>query len=332
VNEYIKKQYSNKKVLITGGLGMIGSSLAHALVRQNVHVTILDSTLEPFGANLFNITDIADKVTVCSCDIRDTSAVASLIKEADVIFNLAGQVSHNDSLHNPVDDASINYMGHLNVLETVRKHNPRAVVVHAGSRLQYGKTEKLPVHEGHPMRPLTPYALHKMAAEQMYLYYHRRFGIPVVLFRIANPYGPRGQMKHSKYCIVNWFIRQAMENKMITVFGEGEQLRDYIYIDDLVSAMLMAAQSPSAYGEVFNLGSGVETSFRSMAEVIVRVVGKGVVTSVPWPKSYINVDTGNFVADISKIKACTQWRPQVELAEGVLMTCHYYEKNKEHYY
>jgi UDP-glucose 4-epimerase len=327
----MREMYSGKKVLITGGLGMIGSSLAHVLAQMNAYVTIADSMVAPFGANLFNIADIADKINVCSCDIRDATAVESAIKDMDIIFNLAGQVSHNDSLNDPIADAAINYIGHLNVLEAVRKYNSRAVVIHAGSRLQYGKTENISVSEDHPMRPLTPYALHKMAAEQMYLYYHRCFDIPVVLFRITNPYGPRGQIKHSKYCMINWFIRQVMEGKPVTVFGSGEQIRDYIYIDDLVSAMIIAAQTSAAYGEVFNLGSGSRTSFKAMAEMIVRIIGEGTVQYVPWPQDYINVETGDFVADIAKIQSYTKWRPQVALAAGILKTYEYYEKHKDHY-
>ncbi len=247
----------SKRVLITGGLGMIGSTLAIKFVRMGCTVTLVDARIEPFGANLFNIDPIKDKVRVNIADIRDKEAMKWLVQDQDLIFNLAGQVSHNDSMHHPFLDADINYIGHMNVLECVRRYNPEAVVLHAGSRLQFGRIETIPVAEDHPLRPRTPYAMNKTAAENMYLFYHQVHGLRCVVFRIANPYGPRSQMRHSKYSMINWFLRQAMEDKPITVFGDGSQIRDYIYVEDLAEAFIAAAGTDACVGQTLKVGSGV---------------------------------------------------------------------------
>lgn len=324
--------YRGRNVLITGGLGMIGSTIAHRLVAYGARVSILDACLEPYGANRFNLRGIEDQVDVAVGDIRDRPLVRDIVRDRDIIFNLAGQVSHNDSLEDPYLDADINYIGHLNVLESVRRVSPGAVVLHAGSRLQFGRIERNPVDESHPLRPRTPYALNKTAAENTYLFYHEVHGIRTVAFRIANPYGPRSQMRHSKYSMINWFIRLAMEGKTITVFGDGSQVRDYISVDDLADAFIAAAVTPACHGQAFNVGSGVGTSFRDMVRTVLDTVGSGEQAFIPWPQSYINVETGDYVTDIGKLCGATGWRPSVGLTEGIRATCEYYRRHREHYW
>ncbi len=324
--------WQGKKILITGGLGMIGSSIAIRLRQLGADITILDAELPMYGANEFNLEPIRGQVTMVKADIRNRRSLEQLDWNFDMVFNLAGQVSHNDSIENPYLDTEINYLGQLNVLEQVRKKNPRARIFFSGSRLQFGKIEAVPVAENHPQQPLTPYALNKNAAENLHLFYHHIHGISVVVFRIANPYGPRGQMKHSKYCIVNWFVRQAMEGKTITVFGDGRQLRDYIFIDDLVEAMIAAMSSPQASGEVFNVGSGTGTSFKEMVAQVVRAVGSGSCRHVAWPADYVNVETGDYVADTAKIQRLTDWRPRVGIEEGIRRTVAYFRRHGRHYF
>lgn len=328
----LEEAYRGKEVLITGGLGMIGSSLAIQLRQLGADITVLDAALPPYGANEFNLLPIRGQAKIVHADIRDRQALERMPWNYDFIFNLAGQVSHNDSIEDPWLDTEINYLGHLNILELVRKRNPRARLFFSGSRLQFGRIEKVPVAEGHPQRPLTPYALNKNAAENLYLFYHHIHGVPVVVFRIANPYGPRGQMKHSKYCIVNWFIRQAMEGRTITIFGDGEQLRDYIFIDDLVEAMLGVMAEPAACGEVFNVGSGVGISFKDMVAHVVRAVGKGGFRHVAWPAEYVNVETGDYVTDIAKIQRAIAWQPKVAIGEGIRRTVEYYRDHGRNYF
>jgi nucleoside-diphosphate-sugar epimerase len=326
------EKIKNKRVLITGGLGMIGSTLAHKLVDLGAEVTLVDSLIKPYGGNYFNINGIKESVTVNYSDIRDVESLKILIRDKDIVFNLAAQVSHNDSLENPSLDADINYIGHLNVLEAARKYNSDAKIFHAGSRLQFGKIIENPVSEDHPLKPLTPYALNKTAAENLYLYYHRVFDIPVVIFRIANPYGPRCQMKHSKYAIINWFIRSAMEDKEIIIFGDGKQIRDYIFVEDLADAFILASVEDSTSGEVFNIGSGIGTQFKDMTHSVVNSVGKGKIKFVPWPSDYLNVETGNYITDISKVSRYLDWGPKFSLEEGIDHTIDYYNKVKEFYW
>lgn len=328
----LEQELAGKEVMITGGLGMIGSTLAHQLVRYQAHVTIVDACIEPYGANMFNLHGIREQVEVSITDIRDREAIKFLVQGKDIIFNLAAQVSYNDSIDDPFLDADINYIGHLNVMESVRRYNPAVKVLYSGSRLQFGKVEQNPVSEDHPLNPKTPYAFNKTVAENMYRFYTEVYGIPTVAFRIANPYGVRCQMKHAKYSIVNFFVRQAMEGKTITVFGDGEQMRDYIYVEDLTDAFLLAAASDAANGQAFNVGSGVGTKFKDMVHTVVEVVGRGEVTHVPWPENYLNVETGNYVTDISKISSRLGWQPSVSLKVGIEKTFAYYQRYKEHYF
>jgi len=321
-----KVYFRDKRVLITGGLGMMGSSLAIDLIRWGAKVTLLDALIEQYGANFYNIEKIKNSpnLQVIIADIRDKLAIEDSVKHKDIIFNLAGQVSHNDSLENPLLDLDINYRGHVTVLEACLKNNRSAKIFYAGSRLQYGNTQRIPVDENHPRNPLTPYATNKNAAEDYSNYCHKRFGLKTVVFRIANPYGPRCQIKHNKYGIVNFFIKQALEGNEIRIFGDGRQIRDYLYIDDLTKAFLFAAIPNQTNGEVYNVGSGVGISFAEMASKIVSIVGKGKLKHVKWPAEYINVETGDYISDIGKIQKHTGWNPSFSLEEGIRRTVEYY--------
>ena len=328
----LREKLSGKRVMITGGLGMIGSTIANKLVNYNAIITIVDACIEPYGSNMFNLESIRDKVSISITDIRDKEAMKFLVRDQNIIFNLAGQVSHNHSIDDPFLDASINYIGHLNVVENVRKFNPKARILFSGSRLQFGPIERNPVDENHPTRPKTPYAFNKTVAENMYRFYYEVHGIPSVVFRIANPYGSRCQMKHSQYSIVNFFIRQAMENKTLTIFGDGEQLRDYIYVEDLADAFLLASVNDEAKGQLFNVGSGVGTKFKDMVNTVVDVVGNGKVVYVPWPDNYLNVETGDYVTNITKISKTLNWEPSIKLREGIKKTYQFYKHHYDHYF
>lgn len=328
----MESKIKNKKVLITGGLGMIGSTIANKLVKYGANVTVVDSMIKPYGANFFNIKEVESQIKINISDIRDKESIKILVEDKDVVINLAGQVSHNDSLQNPYLDTDINYLGHLNVLEALKNYNPEAKVLYSGSRLQFGKIISNPVAEEHPLNPLTPYAVNKTAAENLYLYYNRVFNIRVVLFRIANPYGPRCQMQHSKYAIINWFIRNAMEDKNITIFGDGTQIRDYIFIDDLADAFILAAFTDNVRSEIFNIGSGIGSTFKEMVESVVNLAGKGKVVYQPWPQDYLNVETGDYITDITKITTMLNWKPKIDLTEGIQKTIEYYQKYHSYYW
>lgn len=331
-NQTAETFYPGKKVVITGGLGMLGSNLARALVDLGARVTIVDAKLKPYGANLFNIEGYEDRVTLIEADIRDRKAVDDFVAGQQLIFNFAGQISHNESIRDPLNDAQINYLGHLNVLESMVENSPHARIVYSGSRLQYGKVFTTPVHESHPLNPETPYAFNKTVAESMYRYYNRIHGIDSVLFRITNPYGIRGQMKHSQYGIVNHFLRLAMLDQEITIFGDGKQIRDYIYVLDIIDAFIQSGFSHEASGKVLNLGSGDGTSFSEMANLIVSVVGRGTVRHVPWPDHYINVETGDFIADISSARVSLNWSPGTSLTDGLQQSLEFYTAHRARYF
>ncbi len=328
----LKNAYSGKRVLITGGLGLIGSTIANKLVSYGAKVTILDAMLPLYGGNMYNVKEIRNKIQVHVADIRDEGAINYAVRNKDIIFNLAGQVSYVDSQTDPLLDLDINCRGHIIVLEAIRKFNPDAKVLFSGSRMQFGKLDYNPVDEKHPQDPLSIYGVHKLTGEKYYIAYNRHYGIKTVCFRIANPYGPRSQVKHSKYSMVNWFIRMAMEGKTIKVFGDGEQTRDYIYVEDIADGFILAGVNKKADGERFNIGSGVPTKFIDMVNTVVKTVGKGNFEKVPWPKNYENVETGGYVTDITKMKEVLSWKPKVGMKEGIKKTYDYYKKNWKYYW
>jgi nucleoside-diphosphate-sugar epimerase len=324
--------FRGRRVLITGGLGLIGSNLAHALVRLKARVTIVDALLPMYGGNMHNIAEIINRVTLHRGDVRDEEAMGRLVRDKDFVFHLAAQVSYLDSVTDPFLDLDVNCRGQLVLLEACRRFNCGTKVLFAGSRLQFGATSSNPVDEEHPQRPVLPYAIHKLAAERYLQMYHQLFDLRTVVLRLANPYGPRQQMKHSRYGIVNWFIRQAMEGRVITVFGDGRQQRDYVYVDDVVRAFLMAAASERSVGEIFNVGSGQGCAFAEMAATVVRTVGSGRVEFVAWPDHYRSTDTGDYVTDIGKISRLLGWRPRVGIAEGIARTHRFYVRRAAHYW
>jgi nucleoside-diphosphate-sugar epimerase len=328
----LRDAYHGKKVLVTGGLGFIGSNLSIELVGLGADVTIMDSGLKPYGANDFNVSQIRDRVTIDSSDIRDRASVERNVAGKDIIFNLAAQVGERTGLENPHLDVDINCNGHLNVLEACKVGNKNARVLFPGSRFQYGKiVGKLPVDEDRPMEPCGIYSINKMAGEKYYMTYFRNFGLDTVALRITNPFGPRAQVKHPSYCIVNWFVRQALEGKEITLFGDGNQMRDYIYVADLVNGMLLAGVHPDARGRVYNLGAGTGTKFKDMAQQIIDIVGSGRLRHVPWPKDYEKIETGDFVADISRIKSELGFEANTSFFSGLEQTVRFYREHLNKY-
>ena len=319
------------KVLITGGAGFIGSNIVHALVKTGARVTVLDAMLPLYGGNLFNLAGIREEVEFVEGDIRDAELVNRLVKDKDIVFNLAAQVSYIDSKEEPFLDLDINGAGHLMVLEAVCRQAPEAKVLFSSSRLVYGKILTLPVREDHATYPLSIYGIHKLLGEKYYRYFADTYGMHTVSVRIPNPYGPRQQMKHSKYSIVGWFVRQAMEDKAITVYGEGSQERDYLYVDDIVDAFLRLAEAGEA-GEGYNIGTHERGKFGDMVDAVLREVGSGRKEYVPWPENYEKNETGNYIADTAKIHKLTGWEPSVPLKEGIRRMVAYYKENQQHYW
>lgn len=323
--------FNGKKVLITGGAGFLGSSLAKKLVSLGADVTIVDAMLPLYGGNLFNLEAIIDRISFVEGDIRDQELMNRVVAEKDIIFNFAAQVSYLDSKEDPFLDLEFNGKGHLTVLEAVRQHAPHARILFSSSRMVYGKILTNPVAETHPTEPLSLYGIHKLLAEKYYQYFFHTFGVDTVSIRIPNPYGPGQQMKHNKYSIVGWFVRQAMEGKAITVFGDGEQERDYLYIDDIVDAFIELAMHGEG-GEVYNIGTQERVTFGSMVDTVLAEVGSGSKIHIPWPEHYEKNETGNYIADTTKIEKITSWKPSVPLKEGIARMVKYYKENQKHYW
>lgn len=325
-------QLHHKRVLIIGGLGLIGSTTARLCLAHGAIVTIVDNRTPDYGANDFNLKDLEGKFTLIIGDIREESFVDLIVREQDYIFNFAAQVNHNISIEKPILDNQLNCIGHINLLMACKRYNQQAKLAYPGSRLQYGRIQTLPVTEEHPREPLSIYAIHKNTAEQYYQAFFKHYGIRSTCFRITNPYGPRSQMKSSGYSLINWFIRLALDNQTITVYGDGQQKRDYIYIDDLVEGLVLATISKATDGQIYNLGSGLPTKFIDMARTVVELTGQGSVKLVDWPKGYDHFETGDFYASIAKIERDIVWRPRLDLQDGIRATIEYYRKNRAQYW
>jgi UDP-glucose 4-epimerase len=254
-----------------------------------------------------------------------------MLEGVDVVYHFAAQVSYIDSGNIPFEDLDVNQRATLQLLEICREKAPEARVLFASSRLVVGETQTNPVREDHPTSPQSIYGVHKLAAEKYCEIYWRNFGLRTTVLRITNPYGPRQQMKHGKYSMVGWFVRLAMEEREITIFGDGHQVRNYIYVDDIVEAFARCGAAEDVAGQLFWLGSRENTPFRKMAEMVVEAVGRGSIRYVPWPANYERVETGTVVIDSSRLEQAIGWKAQVSLREGISRTVEYYAEHLPKY-
>lgn len=324
--------YRGRRVMVTGGLGFVGSNLAHRLVQLGADVLLVDALLPSQGGNPFNVADIEERVRVRIADLRDAPEMARLVPGSEVIFNLAGQVSHIDSMRDPLADLDANCRASLTLLEACRQHNPGAMVVYASTRQIYGRPDHLPVEERHPQRPTDVNGVDKLAGEWYHLVYHSAHGLRATLLRLTNTYGPRQLMLHNRQGFLPWFIRRALDGAEITLYGDGSQLRDLTYVDDAVEALLLAGASEAADGETFNLGGTEPIALRQIAALIVELAGSGSVRCIPWPPEKKAIDIGSFYADYSKIRRVLGWEPKVGLVEGLTRTIAYYRSHWQHYW
>jgi UDP-glucose 4-epimerase len=324
--------YTNAKVLITGGLGFIGSNLARALVPQGAKVTLVDSLIPQYGGNPFNIDDIRDKVTVNVCDIRDPFAMAYLLRDKDYLFNLAGQTSHVDSMDNPQSDLDINAAAQLSILEACRKVNTGIKIVFASTRQLYGKPSYLPVDEKHPIRPVDVNGINKLAGEWYHLLYNNVYGIRACALRLTNTYGPGMRVKDARQTFLGIWVRLLIEGKPIKVFGDGLQLRDFNYVDDCVQALMIAGASESANGKVYNIGSSEVVGLKALAEIMIDLGYGGSFELIPFPPERKAIDIGDYYSDFSMIKQELGWEPKVSLREGLERTMAYYQEHYQNYW
>ena len=322
----------NCRILITGGLGFIGSSLAHRLIELGAKVTLADAMIPGYGGNLFNISSISDRVTVKYSDITDVNAVNYLVLNKDYIFHCAGQVCHVMSLSNPFPDIEYNIKGTAILMEACKKFNPKAKVIKTGTRGQYGPAAQLPIDENAPTNPLGIYEISNLTAEKIMKVYHDIHGVRSVMLRLTNIYGPRSQMQHSRFGVLNWFIRQAIDGETIKVFGDGKILRDFLFIDDCVEAVLMSGINRAAEGEIMNVGWDKPACFLEAAELIVKISQSGKWDFAEFSQERKLQEPGDFYSDIKKIKKLVGWEPKTSFKEGIQKTIDYYRINKNHYW
>ena len=322
--------FKNAKVLITGGLGFIGSNLAKRLVGLGADVLLVDSLIPEYGGNFYNISGFQDKVKVNISDVRDPHSMRYLVQDKDFLFNLAGQTSHMDSMADPFTDMEINCHAQLSILEACRHHNPGIKIVYASTRQIYGKPDYLPVDESHPFRPVDVNGINKMAGEWYHVLYNNVYGIRSCVLRLTNTIGPRMRIKDARQTFVGIWIRLLLEGKPFEVWG-GEQLRDFTYVDDCVDAMLMAASSEKANGQLFNLGGDCVISLKDLAKKLAEANGSGNYINRSFPDDRKKIDIGDYYSDYTLIRKTLGWKPEIPLEESLKRTIEFYRKNMECY-
>ncbi|PYQ20081.1 MAG: NAD-dependent epimerase [Acidobacteria bacterium] len=322
--------YRGRRVLVTGGLGFIGSNLCRTLADLGAEVLAVDSLLPDYGGNLFNLAGYEGKVRINIADVRG-HGMEYLVKGEEVLFNLAGQVSHLDSMVDPFTDLEINCRSQLSILEAVRKGNPEIKIVYAGTRQVYGKPQYLPVDEKHPLNPTDVNGINKISGELYHLVYHSVYGIRASSLRLTNTYGPRQLIRHNRQGFIGWFVRKAALGEEIQLFGDGSQKRDFNHVDDVVDAFLRAGAKEASDGEVFNLGDAHPVSLLELVKLLVEVAGAGSWTVVPFPAERKRIDIGDFYADTARIRKALGWEPKVPLRQGLAETIAWYREHKEHY-
>jgi UDP-glucose 4-epimerase len=326
----IETTFQGRRVLITGGLGFIGSNLARRLVELGAQVTLVDSLIPEYGGNLFNIAGIEDKVRVNISDVRDEHSMKYLVQGQDVLFNLAGQTSHMDSMRDPFTDLEINAKAQLYILEACRRYNPDIKIVFASTRQVYGKPQYLPVDEKHPLRPVDINGVNKLAGEWYHLLYNDVYNIRTCVLRLTNTFGPRMRVKDARQTFLGIWIRLLVEGKPFEVW-DGKQLRDFTYIDDAVEAFLMAAPSEDANGKVFNLGGDCVISLKDLADLLIEVNGGGEYIVKEFPPDRKRIDIGDYYADYSLIRSTLGWEPKIPLREALKRTLDYYKNYLDKY-
>ena len=323
--------FRDKKCLVTGGLGFIGSNLARTLLEVGAQITLMDSLIPEYGGNLFNVEGIEPWVRVNISDVRDRFSMRALVKDQDLLFNLAGQTSHLDSMHNPYADIEINCHAQISILEACRHHNPDLKIVFASTRQLYGKPDYLPVDEKHPTRPVDVNGINKLAGEGYQILYNNVYGIRACALRLTNTYGPRMRIKDARQTFLGIWVKQAIAGEPFEVWG-GEQLRDFTYVDDCVSALLLAAQNPAADGRIFNLGGPGPLTLCDLAELLIEENGgRGSFEVKEFPAERKKIDIGDYYCDWSLIRETLGWQPKIGEREGLRKTLEFYRENSAQY-
>lgn len=324
--------YHNRTALITGGMGFIGSNLARRLVDLGARVTLVDSLIPDYGGNRFNLAGYEDRLRINIADVRDPYSMRALVQGQEILFNLAGQVSHIDSMTDPIADLEINARAQLSILEACRHENPTIKVVYAGTRQQYGKPDYLPLDENHLQHPTDVNGVNKLAGEWYHIVYHTAYGLRTSSLRLTNTYGPRQLLKHNRQGFIGWFIRLAVEGKTIQLYGDGRQQRDLTFVEDVVDAFLRVGAKEETNGQVYNLGGLRPVTLYDLAHLIVEIAEGGTVVTVPWPEDRKKIDIGDVYSSYGKIEKALGWQPQTDLRPGLAQTIAYYREHRRHYW
>ena len=309
---------SARRSLVIGGLGFIGVNLADRLLTAGDDVTLVTPNRSRHEVRAAAFADRGAHIV--EGDLRDRDAMARAVAGQHVVFNLAGESGAVRSMEDPWTDLDVNCMGNLSLLEALRTVNRDARLVFVGSRLQYGKQDAQPVSEDQEPEPLCLHAIHKLTVERYLKLYATLYGVQYTIARVTNPYGPGQPESRTAYGIVNRLIHLALAGKPLTIYGDGAQRRDYIYVDDLVSALVTLAESPVSVGRAYNVGSGTGTRLIDMARAIIEIAGSGQVEHVDWPALAGQIETGDFIADIARIERELGWRPTISLRDGLERT------------
>lgn len=331
MNREFRSVFGGRRTLVTGGLGFIGSNLVRRLVELGADVTVIDALVPGYGGNLFNVEDVRDRIHLIVDDVRDAPAIEACVEGRDHVFNLVGQVSHTDSMSEPELDLENNCRAPLAVLEACRRANRAARVVYSSTRQIYGRPERMPVDESHPCRPVDVNGIHKWTAEQYHRLYDEVYGIACVVLRLSNTFGPGVLVKHPRQGFIGWFLRKVVEGGEIELMGDGTQLRDMNYVDDVVDALLLAAATPAARGQTYNLGAPAPVSLGDLARRMVEIAGRGSIRHVPFPPERKRIDVGSVTIDWSRIRRELGWSPRVEVDEGLARSIRYYEQHLDRY-
>jgi UDP-glucose 4-epimerase len=320
-----------RRVLITGGLGFIGSALAHTLVDAGANVTIVDSLAPECGGNYANVDGIEAVATIVEADVRDVSRLAELVDGSEFIFNLAGHTSHIDSMNAPQVDLQLNCAAQLSLLEACRHARATPAIVFAGTRQIYGRPRYLPVDESHPIEPVDVNGIHKAAGEQYHLLYGAQYDLPVAVLRLTNTYGPRMYVRDARQTFLGIWIRELVQGRPFEIWGDGTQRRDFTFIDDAIAALLLAVD-PRANGRSLNLGGDRPVTLNELADLALSANGGGSYSIVPFPEDRKRIDVGDYVADYGAIRELLGWHPMTSLEDGLRRTLEYYREHGERYW
>lgn len=315
--------YRGKKVMVTGGLGFIGSNLARRLVELGSDVLVVDSMLPDTGANFANLKDLDGRLQIRVVDLRNADEMATLIPGHDVVFNLAGKSSHIDSMIDPLSDLGANVHAHITLLEGCRRHIPDARIVFSSTRQIYGRPAYYPVDENHPIRPMDVNGVNKSAGENYHTLYHQIYGLQTVCLRLTNTFGPRMRIKDARQNFLGVWLRRVIENDALEVWG-GQQKRDFTYIDDVVDAFLVAGATPTIENRAFNIGGSAPVALGELAKLLVSIAGTGRFEIKQFPPDRLRIDIGDYFADDELFRKATGWSAKVALPDALARSVAFY--------